>query len=114
MDDLNKTANSGGDGDFSSYKNQSSLDMGASDSLCTKDRNIRDALANMKMLQDLTISTRMNKHTELGSELGKPKIVDAQMLQNLQDFDVKDILEKRFAELLPAERVVLTLYFINQ
>ena len=33
------------------------------DSLCTRDRNIKDALDNIKMLQDLTITSSMKAHT---------------------------------------------------
>ena len=42
------------------------------------------------------------------------KIVDENLLKSLKDFDVNKILDKRFTELIPPERVVLTLFMINQ
>ena len=66
------------------------------------------------MLQDLTISSGLLKHTVIESD-GEPKfIVDENVLRKLGDIDLKDILEKRFSEMNPSEKVVLTLHMINQ
>ena len=84
-----------------------------SDSLCTKDRNIRDALEYMKMLQDLTISSGMKEHTKLDISQEKA-IVDEAVLRNLRDLDVVEILEKRATDLNTGEKVVLSVHLINQ
>ena len=45
------------------------------ESLCTKDRNIRDALEFMKRLQDASITSTLKRHT-VYSEVEKMKIID--------------------------------------
>ena len=84
-----------------------------SDSLCTKDRNIRDALEYMKMLQDLTISSGLKEHTKHDISQDKA-IVDEAVLKNLRDLDVVEILEKRAMDLNTGEKVVLSVHLINQ
>ena len=39
--------------------------------MCTRDRNIRDALEYMKMLQDLTVNTELMLHTKLDSSVDR-------------------------------------------
>jgi len=68
------------------------------ESLCTKDRNIRDALEFMKRLQDASITSTLKRHT-VYSEVEKMKIIDKKLLNDLEDYDVKEILDKRKADL---------------
>ena len=71
------------------------------DSLCTRDGNIRDALDNAKMLQDLTISSGMWKHTvpDSDGDGSQAMIMNDELLKNLKDFDINKILDRRFTEL---------------
>ena len=71
------------------------------DSLCTRDRNIRDALENVKMLQDLTITSSLKAHTvvEHDGDGSQAQIMNEELLKNLKDFDINKILDRRFAEL---------------
>lgn len=68
-----------------------------SDSLCTKDRNIRDAMEHMKILQDATITSSMKEHTKFEGDV--KNIIDEAALRKLEDLDLKEILDKRFTEL---------------
>ena len=81
-----------------------------------RERNILDALENMKMLQDLTITTGQMQHTKIDSQDGDggKNIVDEAVLTNLKDIELKSLIDKRFGELNAAEKVVLTLHMINQ
>ena len=71
------------------------------DSLCTRDRNIKDALENVKMLQDLTITSSLKAHTvvEHDGDGSQAQIMNEELLKNLKDFDINKILDRRFAEL---------------
>ena len=87
------------------------------DSLCTRDRNIRDALDHAKMLQELTITSSLWKHTTVDDNDGdgsQAQIMNEELLKNLKDFDINKILDRRFTELSSQEQVVLTLFLINQ
>lgn len=68
-----------------------------------KEQNLADAMENMKMIQDLTINTSLFKNSTYQVEFLRYK-----------EMDLQKVLTKRFAELTPAERVVLTLHLINQ
>lgn len=71
---------------------------------------------NIKMLQDLTITTGLLQHTQIDTDRdgGNQALRIAEKLKDLKDIDVKEIIDKRFAELVPSEKVVLTLHLINQ
>ena len=71
------------------------------DSLCTRDRNIKDAMDNIKYLQDLTVNSTMWKHTivETDGDGSQAQIMNEELLRDLKDFDINQILERRFTEL---------------
>ena len=71
------------------------------DSLCTRDRNIKDAMDNIKYLQDLTVNSTMWKHTivETDGDGSHAQIMNEELLRDLKDFDINQILERRFTEL---------------
>ena len=71
------------------------------DSLCTRDRNIKDALENVKMLQDLTITSSLKAHTvvEHDGDGSQEQIMNEALLRDLKDFDINKILDRRFTEL---------------
>ena len=68
---------------------------------------------HVKLLQDATINTTLKAHTVYEGDDMKRTKLDEKTIRALGDFDVASIMEKRAAELGPAERVVATLYFIN-
>lgn len=115
-DQLNKTVTSsanrpGGNQTLSSVPSEKVLN----DSLCTKDRNIRDALEYMQMLQELTINSSLWEHTklDLSSDRGK-KVLNQAFLKQLKDLELKEVLEKSVNEMTSVERVVLTLHLVDQ
>jgi hypothetical protein len=63
----------------------------------------------MKLLQDATINSSFKEHKSQ-----EKKLIDEAQLKKLNDLDLKEILDKRSAELNQAEKVVLTLHMINQ
>ena len=67
------------------------------DSLCTRDANIRDAMENMKVLQDATINSSFKEHKS--QEQTIKNLVDEVTLKKLNDLDLKEILDKRANEL---------------
>ncbi len=67
------------------------------DSLCTRDANIRDAMENMKALQDATINSSFKEHKS--QEQTMKNLVDEVTLKKLNDLDLKEILDKRANEL---------------
>lgn len=114
MDDLSRSG--GNSADLESFQNTSGggVDMSTSR---VRERNIKDAIENMKMLQDLTITTGAMQHTKVDSTTdgeGGKNLVDEALLTKLQDRDVKLLIDKRYGELNAAEKVVLTLHMINQ
>ena len=55
------------------------------DSLCTRDRNIRDALEHAKILQDATITSSLKAHTviEHDGDGSQAQIMSEELLRNL-------------------------------
>ena len=97
------------------YADQEEFQDEINQSMLTKDMNLEDALENMKMLQDITVE---EKHMQRGGTAMEGagfqfEYVDENLLKGLEDFDLKKIKSKRFAEMIPQERVVMTLYMIN-
>ena len=65
--------------------------------MCTRDANIRDAMENMKALQDATINSSFKEHKS--QEQTIKNLVDEVTLKKLNDLDLKEILDKRANEL---------------
>ena len=113
MEEINKSSNSGVQDQFPSSKNETTENLSVT---AMRERNIKDAMDYMKMLQDLTITTGQMQHTKIESDAGgaQPAMLDEQLLISLKDIELKKILDKRFNDLNAAEKVVLTLHMINQ
>ena len=110
MEEIN---NSGVQGQLPSNRSETKGDLSVT---AVRERNIRDALDYMKVLQDLTITTGQMQHTKIESDAGgaQPAMLDEHLLMSMKDIELKNILDKRFNDLNAAEKVVLTLHLINQ
>ena len=78
-----------------------------------REENIAVAMDHVKQLQDATINSTMKAHTVYEGDDMKRTKLDEKAIRALGEFDVASIMDKRAAELGPAERVVATLFFIN-
>lgn len=93
---------------------QSVEEQNISDSLCTKDRNLRDASGFARWVLDLTVNSSMKDHTKLDISKDDKAYVSDAILKRLQDIDALELTDKQEKDLTQAERVVFNMYGINQ
>ena len=105
---MNKTGNT------NFVVDQSAEDQNVSDSLCTKDRNIRDASGFAKYVADLTVNSSMKEHTKIDIGKDNKPFLDEAILKRLQDVDALELTDKQEKDMTQAERVVYTIWNMNQ